>query len=436
MKNTTVAVLTIIFASIIVTRAQRSKCGPERFECRNGDCISGELLCDGRADCRDGSDETETQCTKPEFLCPAYAFRCAYGACVDGDAPCNGKKDCIDNSDETLPRCTGGPSLTGTTSCSNNEFKCNNGQCIPNTALCDGKVDCIDKSDETAEKCSTLTCIEFLFRCNYGACVDGDAKCNGIKDCADGSDEDPVLCRVDSSTQSNTPTVWEPPSTPQRPGKTCTVPPQPVNGHWKLHRSQCPNGQDCDVPQGTQLGPGTYLIYTCNPGYKLTGSSNVFCDAQGMWLNIPVCIEIHCPPLNSASTKAECLRNNNYESCSSSVLPGTTAILSCRTSYREDTTLLLSRREVTCNQRGLWEPEPIRCVPGPLAINVYINENTISLDTNIQKNNSAIIEVLHDRVIIYLNNRRNNYPDIDVRMNTAPINRDITRNNSKLWQWN
>lgn len=131
----------------------------ERFRCHSGECIAGDLLCDGRPDCSDGSDETRGECTKPEILCPDYAFRCKYGACVNGDAACNGVRDCVDNSDETLPQCSGGsrPDQPSRPSrCRTGQFMCDNGQCIADTDVCDGTRTCMDGSDETSERCDSL----------------------------------------------------------------------------------------------------------------------------------------------------------------------------------------------------------------------------------------------------------------------------------------
>ncbi|CAL7944331.1 unnamed protein product [Xylocopa violacea] len=375
MKN---ILITFILTYSLIRRGytESNKCGIEKFECANGQCIESTLLCDGRADCRDKSDETSAECTKPEITCPDYAFRCSYGACVDGDAACNGVKDCIDNSDETLIRCNTGGSRNTSSPCAKNQFKCNNGQCINEVGVCDGTADCTDSSDETFIQCGSINCPQFSFRCNYGACIDGDLKCNGAINCVDASDEDPALCRANTTPErpiyrpppTKTTTTTTTPVTPILSTKFCTVPPQPVNGYWKLHKSQCCNTEydqlcdHCDISQGTRLEPGAYLIYSCNPGYKIRGSQDVFCGLNGKWLNIPVCTEIRCKGLQSASTNAECTYDDEYVSCLNPVLPRTIATLTCRTSYRPDPTLI-SRSRVRCDKNGQWDPKPIQCIP-------------------------------------------------------------------------
>ncbi|XP_043266690.1 modular serine protease-like isoform X2 [Venturia canescens] len=357
--------------SLTVDRSrQTSNCGSLSFRCANGECIAGHLLCDGRADCSDGSDETRQECSRPEIVCPEFAFRCDYGGCVDGDAICNGIDDCVDKSDELLPRCNNSASSA---TCTSREFRCNNGQCIASSAMCDGTTDCSDRSDETSVVCGGINCPRWTFRCNYGACIDSNLKCNGVRNCADGSDEDRILCRssnnggTDDSNErptgfSSRPTTTEP---PRRTRPPCRLPSQPNNGRWRLHKSQCQNDQHCDPRSNTyELDPGTYLIYTCNEGYKINGTGDVFCGPEGKWSNEPECVEIRCKPLSTASTEADCRYNDEWISCESPVPLKTTAIVSCRNSYRSDSTILSSQRKnVKCNARGQWEPEPIRCSP-------------------------------------------------------------------------
>lgn len=56
-------------------------------------------MCDGIADCDDGSDETFEVCSL--ITCPGFAYKCAYGGCIDNNRRCNGISDCVDDSDET-----------------------------------------------------------------------------------------------------------------------------------------------------------------------------------------------------------------------------------------------------------------------------------------------------------------------------------------------
>lgn len=62
-------------------------------------CIDESLLCDGRIDCTDGSDETELRCSS-NMGCPSYLFQCNYGACIERKNRCNYVSDCADASDE------------------------------------------------------------------------------------------------------------------------------------------------------------------------------------------------------------------------------------------------------------------------------------------------------------------------------------------------
>ncbi|XP_065369311.1 modular serine protease-like [Calliphora vicina] len=92
----------------------QGRCGfPLSMECKSGECISNERVCDGREDCIDGSDETVQVCS---FLkCPEYSFRCGYGACVTGLSACDGFKDCRDGSDEIASICSNITIATTTT---------------------------------------------------------------------------------------------------------------------------------------------------------------------------------------------------------------------------------------------------------------------------------------------------------------------------------
>lgn len=77
---------------------------PDFFECADGKhVITNELMCDGRIDCDDESDESDETCQ--DVTCGEDAFRCQYGACVGKESLCDNVNDCRDESDETDESC-------------------------------------------------------------------------------------------------------------------------------------------------------------------------------------------------------------------------------------------------------------------------------------------------------------------------------------------
>lgn len=73
------------------------------FQCKSKDCIYEDQVCNGRPECRDGSDETRALCLT--HYCNESGFKCNYGGCVTLQSRCNGKLDCLDASDESRELC-------------------------------------------------------------------------------------------------------------------------------------------------------------------------------------------------------------------------------------------------------------------------------------------------------------------------------------------
>lgn len=49
-------------------------CGSHEYECRNGECINLDFLCDNQKDCIDGSDEDEETCISKYKECMPFVL--------------------------------------------------------------------------------------------------------------------------------------------------------------------------------------------------------------------------------------------------------------------------------------------------------------------------------------------------------------------------
>ncbi|XP_021476797.2 very low-density lipoprotein receptor isoform X2 [Oncorhynchus mykiss] len=139
------------------------------------ECVLYSHVCDGDADCKDGSDE-ET-CS---LECENGQFQCAHGKkCIDQRQVCDRVAQCQDRSDEM--HC-----LKPMEGCAHH---CDNKtRCLPDTFLCDGERDCLDGTDEA--NCADESCGSGEFRCTSGQCVSISMRCDGHPDCWDHSDEE------------------------------------------------------------------------------------------------------------------------------------------------------------------------------------------------------------------------------------------------------
>uniref|UniRef100_A0A8C0RRE5 EGF-like domain-containing protein n=1 Tax=Canis lupus familiaris TaxID=9615 RepID=A0A8C0RRE5_CANLF len=166
---------------------RRLLCTPSSVPCRSGErCVPQEYVCDGKRDCRDGSDEGNCS----QFCARPGVFQCLNGnQCIEEKYHCDGAQQCSDGSDEL-------GCWKPSDDCS---LRCDNKtRCIPRIWLCDGNADCLDKKDE--QGCIHAKCSAPEFRCKSGQCVSNSLRCDGNRDCLDHSDEEgcpvawPVQC--------------------------------------------------------------------------------------------------------------------------------------------------------------------------------------------------------------------------------------------------
>ncbi|XP_063585806.1 low-density lipoprotein receptor-related protein-like [Penaeus indicus] len=223
-------VLVLLLICQTLFRSAASQCPPNQVTC-DGRCVTacdGFMECPDGAD---ETTElcSARECRADTSLGPAGTvddlsgildgasisvpsmFRCGYGGCIFNQLVCNGRYDCWDKSDED-------PALCAKRSCNKRQFRCTYGACIPRVSTCNGLLHCHDGSDETADQCRTKRCRSIQFQCAYGGCIDKKKTCDGKADCRDASDEDRAMCGAEHNFVTTTlPTLMTP-----RPGASVT----------------------------------------------------------------------------------------------------------------------------------------------------------------------------------------------------------------------
>lgn len=199
-----------------MTLCATRSCAPGFFRCTSDfRCIESHLVCDGRSNCFDGSDEQQ-DCPENTNLCnDPGAFNCS-SFCILSEDVCNGIEDCDDGRDEqncaerSQCKCfvsinrTAASSLINSRccckslivvvlllaiSCGTTQVVCSRSrQCVDRSDLCNGVEDCeLGEDEENCERQTSRPTIVIEpcenpdeFRCGpNGACLPSDVRCDG-----------------------------------------------------------------------------------------------------------------------------------------------------------------------------------------------------------------------------------------------------------------
>ncbi len=226
---------------------EQPSCGHNHYSCKDGTCIIQHRHCDGRKDCKDGSDEMGcpaacttsdgalnnsqcfTYCQQPYCTCYILYYQCPASACISTSKLCSNilhddsvtlaasqpksgpyeerdgiHKATVDiNNLHVLPTddaCVytrqrlGNPLHQGQhlKHCYHYDcpgmYKCHHSYCIPYRYVCDGQNDC--PSAEEEEGCGDIICPGMLKCIPDNVCISPDEVCDNMIHCPLGCDDE------------------------------------------------------------------------------------------------------------------------------------------------------------------------------------------------------------------------------------------------------
>ncbi|VDN96155.1 unnamed protein product [Rodentolepis nana] len=293
-----------------VNIAIEQTCPVNTFECADGICIQTSLVCNGKRDCRDGSDERFCEVIRPGLtITPGsisvrprqpFSFTCT---AADASRPE------VYLSRNQTPISTDPRFKIDRPSYNRVEVSAPYGL----LEIHDGMIfTCVTSTGEKNQVAVSIDhpCGRGRVRCATGACIPSTSVCDGQKNCPDGSDEDPYFCKAEPSGVIVSPPsinvrAWSPfnfscvVTRGSNPLVIYSATGMSVDGdpRFRVHR---PNAQ-------------TILIHAPQGIHAHTDSVRFVCVApEGKRGEIVVSVETNCGPGESQCRSGECVRTSQF----------------------------------------------------------------------------------------------------------------------------